>query len=394
MTSTEETSTEETSTEKLSVPKQRPPPPLQTPSFVRSNSLTAALYDLFSLPVADVDDEASELKPKVPFDAGKFLNGVVATNLTWSTPLFETDTREQYLTYLTQFFNFAIKPTLAVYSVRHTTDQSFTFEWTLSFLYPLPWRPRVSISAISTAITDQNGHVVKLTDDWLASPWSPVIQALPPLPDILWLWPAPHAESDRGSRRLLKKTRNYSVIEMAPRAELRIRDFVETNSRELVYAVPVVPEKAFEGGLRRKEFYSTIKPISIRELDDDGWYEWAIAVPGAHAGTSSVPMQAPMDEGVTVETVDRRIFAVRRFGGFSSREKTRLQCEPFIQAIKEDGLWEGDVVPSDVWVRTYDVKVGFNSSGLLSMAMYGYSRGVSRVNEIAIDITRFWRNSR
>lgn len=386
MTSTESTSLGNKKTDdSASISKL----PLSPPDFVRSNPLTAALYNLFSVPGSSSLNGEVEPSPRYGLDSEEFLSDVFTTDAVWTTPLFETDSREKLCASLDQFLSFAIEPTLVVYSVKHTSEQSFTFEWTLSFLYPLPWRPRVAVSASSTAITDGDGYVTKLTDDWYVQPFSLVLQALPPLPDVIWLWPAPHAETDRGSRRLLKRTRRYSVIEMAPRVEVRVTEFVEENSRELIYAIPAIPDKAFDGGLRRKELYSAVAPISLRHLGD-GYFEWTIAAPGGHIGTSSVLMPAPAGEGTSLEITKRRVFATYRFGGFSMKEVIDEKLEPFVDAIKEDGLWEGEVEDSDVLVRVYNTKVGFNSSGLLAIASYGYSMGVPRVNEIAIDITGIW----
>lgn len=390
MTSTEPASLDNlNATSSAPISKKQPSPRLSPPDFVRSNSLTAALYNLFSSPASDTMDTEIEPVPVRGQDSAKQLTDVFAADVVWTMPLFDVDARAQLCESFDQFFGFAISPTLTVYSVKHTSEQSFTFEWTLSFLYPLPWRPRVAVSATSTAMTDDNGRVVKLTDDWFVPPWSLVLQALPPLPDIMWLWPAPHAETDRGSRRVLKRTRHYSIVEMAARVEMRIRDYVEENSRELVYAVPALPEKAFEGGLRRKEIYSTVTPISIRHTGD-GWFEWVIAAPGAHVGTSSTLMPMPVEDGVSLEVAERRVFAITRFGGYSRKEIVDQKRVPFVNAIKNDGLWEGSVEDDDIWVRVYNIKVGFNSSGLLAMAMYGHSKGVPRVNEIAVDITEFW----
>lgn len=393
MMSTESTSLGNVKAEEsVSISKKRPSP-YSPPDFVRSNPLTAALYDLFSDSKPDSLGGEVEPLPQYGTRSASYLSDVFTTDAIWTTPLFEHGSREQLCSSLDQFFGFVIEPILTVFSVKHTSEQSFTFDWTLSFLYPLPWRPRVAISATSTAETDDNGCVTKLTDEWYAQPISLVLQALPPLPDIIWLWPAPHAETDRGSRKLLKRTRHYSVVEMAARAEVRIRDFVEENSRELVYALPAIPDKAFDGGLRRKELYSTVSPISLRHVGE-GWFEWVIAAPGAHVGTSSTLMPDPVGDGVELEVAERRVFAIYRFGGFSRKEIVDQKLVPFVDAIKEDGLWEGDVEDSDLWVRVYNTKVGFNSSGILAIASYGHSMGIPRVNEIAIDITGVWDKKR
>lgn len=357
----------------------RPPPPLPPPDFVTGNKLTAALYKLFS---------AREQPQKI-------LASVLPPDVRWSNPLFDASSLDEVCEALDQFFSFMIEPTITIYSCMtiqaSPAESSFSFEWTISFIYPLPWRPRVSLSGTTIAQTHgPTESVTSLTDNWNVSPGNIIIQSLPKLTDAIWLWPAPHAETDQGGRRVLRKMDNYKIIEQAPRSEFRASAFVPRNERELVYATPALPEECFEGGLRRKEIYSTVSPLEVRQLEEDGWYEWVVSVPGSHTGSSSVLLKAPLAECASVKVANRRVFAVRRYGGISSREIAEKELKIMVKALQDDGWWHGLVTASDVWVRLFDIKVGFNSSGLLAMCMYGSLRFLPRANEIAIEITGAW----
>lgn len=372
-----------TNTESSKSILKRPPPPLPPPLSVQSNGLTAALYQLFSK----------------SGDANFVLSDVLAADVTWKMPLFNATSRKQVCDALDQFLSFSLQCTIAIFDVVNDEEdgnieigengRGFSFEWTLSFLYPLPWRPRVAFSGATQATTNSEGLVTALVDDWYAPPVNIIQQTLPRLKDFFWLWPSPHAEMDSGTRRVLKTTPNYKIIAQAPRAEVHIVAPVKENERELIYVTPALPADVFEGGLRRLEFYSTVSPLSIRQLHGDD-FEWVVAVPGAHVGSSNILFPTPMVEGVTVRVTGKRIFATYRFRGFSTRSETEKRLQKLVKHLRDDSVWEGDILASDVWVRSYDIKVGFNSAGLISMAMYTNSRGVPRVNEIAIDITDRW----
>lgn len=219
------------------------------------------------------------------------------------------------------------------------------------------------------------------------SPLNIIAQTLPTLPDFIWLWPAPHAETDRGSRSTLHSTWKYSIIRQAPREEFRIRATLQMAEQNLVWATPALPEDAFEGNLRKMEVYSTVSPISLRRVSGDV-FEWSIAVPGAHVGSGNVRVVQPSAEEAEIVEVGERNFAVVRFRGYSKREEMMDRLEKLRAALVQDGIiGEKEVEECPFWIRVYNAKVGFNSSGSLAMAMYGSSKGVPRINEIAIELT-------
>lgn len=99
-----------------------------------------------------------------------------------------------------------------------------------------------------------------------------------------------------------------------------------------------------------------------------------------------------MAKDAHVLNVPRRLMAVVRFNGLCTRTQVKKQLQALLDALVADKLIAGDEASlqfggRDVWVRGYECKVGFNSKGVLSMAMYGGSKGVPRVNEIALDLT-------
>lgn len=179
------------------------------------------------------------------------------------------------------------------------------------------------------------------------------------------------------------------IVEFAPRVEMRMKARVKRYEENTIWATPALPNDVFEGGLRKRELYSTTAPVAIRKVSDvvregkyrGGIYEWAIVVPGTHVGSGSVLI--PRHEATRTEIVNvgKRVMAVRRFGGYAKEDEVKKWIAVVREVVEEKGWGMGLT-----WVRSYDAKVGFNERGLLSMAMYGSSDGVPRVNEIAAEI--------
>lgn len=337
------------------------PPPLPTtdssPLKHFDQPLPNALYNLFS-------------KRSTAAEALSFL----PENVVWSTPLFEYTRKAQMIKQLSSFLSFSIEATLAIYTV---SDLSFT--WTLSFIYPLPWRPRVAISGTTTL---DNATPKTITDTWIVSPATLLQQALPTLVDFLWLFPAPHAETDRGQRRTLKTCNGYNLVQFAESTELRflISTDEDDAATELLYCAPTLPEPAFIGGLRKREKYSTSRPMGIRVGQEI--LEMSVPVPGAIVGSSITGVKIPV--GGVLKVLDRRVMAVKRFSEKPMRKRVIEIVDQVLSDLERDGIKAGW---DRVWVRNYDCKVGFNTAGELAMAMYGTSFGVPRVMEVAVDVT-------
>lgn len=342
-------------------------------------------------------------------------------------PLFDARSTKEVSDSWKQFFKFAIDSTVNIYSVAYHSKEKydfnsninissynglgeielnqtynrgehtlFTFEWTVSFLYPLPWRPRVSFSGQTTVKVKDTSlfKAVKIVDNWYVQPLNVIRQSLPKLKDLLWLFPAPPCESDIGQRYTISKKKHYKVIQQAPRSEMSIFMTIQDIERELVYVTPKFPGQVYEGNLKRREFYSTVTPVSVRYAGSGTTndFECMIPVPSGHLGSANVLIAQPMAPGVVLRTHPQRVFAIYRFSGYGRRTECEQNLQKFIRYLRQDGLWTGDLLASDVWIRTYDATVGFNSKALLSIIMYGTSIGVPRINEIAIDITDTWRN--
>ncbi|KAI0557925.1 SOUL heme-binding protein [Gracilaria domingensis] len=309
---------------------------------------------------------------------------------------------ERVLDTLDDFLSFAVDPSIALYQVQCAqSGAQLAFECTLSFNYPLPWRPRVSVSSRTTMTlsTAQPPKVTEITDELYVTPLTLVSQALPKLTDIFWLYPSPHAETDRGQRRQLRKKSSYVLFNQAPVEQFRVCDTVKRFEHELIWAMPALPPQAFQGGLRKLEQYSASSPVALRLADGENvrgdgelLYEWAIPLPTSLTGSSQVMARIPDAKGTRIVDVPRSLMAACRFDGFSTRTRVKEEHQKLLEALVDDGILSGDEEQlqfggPNVWVRCYDCKVGFNSKGVLSMAMYGGSRGVRRVNEIVFDLT-------
>jgi hypothetical protein len=296
------------------------------------------------------------------------------------------------------FLSFFLEPAVHFTAERHVAGDANAVEldWLLSFTYPLPWRPRVTFSgstraAFSSLRPSPNRRLItSVVEDWDAPVRTIFKQTLPRLSDILWLYPAPHAETDDSTRKLLSKHDGYSIVRLAARPELRIRASIWDSDKPYVRATPALPAALFDGRLRRKEDYSTVSPISVRCVDGDNEYEWAVPIPGTMigSGTGLPEPSSQADEAQFVDTPARRC-AIVRYRGYALSEKFEKKCDELVSKLQRDGfLPEGqDVEGSRVWARSYDCKIGFNSLSLLCIATYGTTRGVPpRLNELLIEL--------
>lgn len=342
----------------------------QIPSYISSTPLLDALYSIFSRRE----------------DPGPALARVLTTDADWDTPLFALNSCTEAADYLSTFLSFVMDPTIYVHSADQAGD-TLRFSWFISFTYPLPWRPRVSLSGTSIA-TLKDGLVSRIEDDWCVPPRNLIVQALPTLTDIVWLWPTPHGENDIGSRRLIRETKTYKIVKRAPHKEIRIRQKLSEGDREMVWAVPCLPEELFEGSLRKKELYSTVTPISLHKVEEEV-FEWAVPVPGTLVGSSDVLVVEPTAENAKVVDVGERTLAIVRFRGLASRTVVEKQLNQLADSLIADGVMKdkSDVRGGAVWVRSYDGKVGFNSKGILAIATYGATYGLPRLNELSVDLT-------
>lgn len=353
------------------LPKKLPllPPRLPPTTELQDTPLTAALYALMQ-------------GTQTPQDA---LTSVLAPDATWSTPLFDASSREEIVSTISTFLSFAIDPTLAIYQLDVTACR---FAWTLSFNHPLPWRPRIAIAGSTVfSVDSSDGRVRSVKDEWAVSILGLLRQTIPTLADAMWLWPTPQAETDIGLRTTLKRARGYNLVRVAPRTEVRVRGKVLDVERKFVFSAMAIPEQAYEGSLRRLEQYSTVSPVSVRELDDDGEVEWVMNAPGLHVGSANTLLPTPRAECVNVEVAEKRVFAVARFSGFATRDVVARKMSELSSRLRDDGLWEGELGWTDIWVRSYDTKVGFNSTGQIAIAGFASTMGLPRISELAVDVT-------
>lgn len=168
-------------------------------------------------------------------------------------------------------------------------------------------------------------------------------------------------------------------MQLAPRLEFRVKALLPEFERKYVWMAPSLPPEVFTGGLRRREMYSTVTPIGVRECDD-GVYEWAVNVPGTLMGSRTTGAAPPGGDGRLVD-VGERVVAVSRLWGDAKDDAVRERVRRVMEALERDGkkgrTW---------WMRSFDSRVGFNNKGMLSIATYGNSAGLPRCNEIMVEI--------
>jgi hypothetical protein len=362
-----------------------PTPPSPSPVSASARSAADAVRDSLYAVFSNVADPTTALA--AAFDDA----------CSWETPLFRCSSRAAMAEQLSSFMSFFLEPCIHFTSHRNCDNgTAIDVDWLVSFTYPLPWRPRITVSGKSRATfaTSRSsfppGLVVSVIDEWDVSVWNIFSQSLPRLTDILWLYPAPHAETDDGTRKVLSKHDGYSIVRFAARPELRYCATLSRNEVPYVRAVPALPSIAFVGRLRRKEDYSTVSPISVRCVDGASEYEWAIPVPGTMfgSGTGLPKLNFESPDSKLVDTPARRC-AVVRYRGYALTEAFDKKLSELVTSLQRDGyLPQGqDVEYSRVWARSYDSKVGFNSQSMLAIATYGTTRGLPpRLNELVVEL--------
>lgn len=320
------------------------------------------------------------------------LTRALSPSSAWSSALFETDDRVGSVKALETFMGFVLEPVILFTGETEDADGVIRLDWLLSFIYPTPWRPPVTVSGHSLlTLNPGKDRVTNIVDEWDASPWTVIDQARPKLSDILWLYPAPHAETDVGTRKLLAKCKGYRIVQVAARPEMRITGELQ-NEKEvrMITAFPGIPPYAFNGGLRRRENYSTISPISIRNLGDRR-YEWCVPIPGTIFGSSlSTPLPVHPAEEVRVVLTPSRRCAVLKYSGYADVDSYEKKLKILLAKLERDGhLPVGhEVDRSRVWARQYDSKIGFNGKSEVAIGTGGGSAyGIPpRWNELLIEL--------
>lgn len=168
-------------------------------------------------------------------------------------------------------------------------------------------------------------------------------------------------------------------MQLAARLEFRVKATVPECEWQHVWAAPSLPPEVFTGNLKRKEIYSTVTPIGVRECGG-GVYEWAINVPGTLMGSRTIGAAPPGGDGRLVN-VGERVVAVSRLWGDAKEDTVMARVRRVMDALERDGkkgrTW---------WMRSFDSRVGFNEKGMLSISTFGNSAGLPRCNEIMVEI--------
>lgn len=323
-----------------------------------------------------------------PTGVVSLLKPVLAPDVEWSTPLFIVRSVEDVADNIGSLISFVESPRITVVNEFRSDNDSPTtkLEWNFSFVYPLPWRPRISFTGSSHLAYSMSNSVTAIRDSWNRSPWTVIRQALPKLNDVVWLWPSPHAETDIGLRRQEFRTRDYSVEVHAAHAELRIRSDIKPGERISVWAMGVLPSETFVGTLRRKQHYEAVSPISVRCIEEDH-FEWAVALPGIFFGVDLSSLSHSYENAEHVWVPERRV-AFRRYSGHAVSKRFVVQRDKLLAALVRDGLLDKEQSEESrrVWSRIYDSKLGFNQKGEPCIANYGSTQGIPRINEIAVEL--------
>lgn len=373
--------------ESLGIPISEPP---ESPLSKRLNDGSAALEAALAASPGSPTSLATTLvalfnvaSTAVP--SSEIFADLLTTNVHWSTPLFSATGLGSVTSNLDGLRNFVIDARVQPINSSNSESEEVV-EWLFSFVYPLPWRPRVTISGRSVAFRDTDGTIMRIEDEWNHSPFSIVRQGLPRLQDFIWLWPSPHAETDVGVRRIEKRGRGYDMVTYMSHPEFRTRTSILPQERHAVWSTPCLPESAFIGSIRRKEAYDAVSPIGVRKIDGD-FFEWSIPMPGTSFGINIESLKHPDQDSQFVMIPTRRL-AVTRFRGFASAPKFLKRRDILIKQLIEDGLLDEEKAKDEsrIWSRQYDCKLGYNSLFMPTLSSFGFSQGVPRVNEIAVEL--------
>lgn len=319
--------------------------------------------------------------------AQALLGGLLSADVQWDNALFSKKSLADLTRELDQLLAFVLEPRIQTTSVPAADEDAGTetLDWILSFVYPLPWRPRVLIAGRTVATRGKSGRFVSIADTWAQPAWTIPRQAWLRMQDLIWLWPSPHAEVDAGVRSLEVREKGYSVVRHARHAEFRMRGRVPPYARYAIWGTPGLPGDAYVGNIRRLEAYDAVSPVCVRNVGEE--FEWAVALPGALLGCDVGRLRHPA-EGAGYVMVPERRFATKRFRGFATSKVFLKKRDELVRELVKDGLLtegQGEQA-ARTWSRCYDCKVGFNVKGMPTLATYGYSQGFPRVNEIAIDL--------
>jgi len=330
------------------------------------------------------------------------LLAVLSPTLHWTNELFAVTSRAEAIAELKRFRDFFLEARLQAEPPRIRESTEFSenesagaaavdIEWTLSGTWPLPWRPRVVLSAVSTIALEPLGGALMLScieDAWAQRPWRIVRQAAPRFGDVYGLYFSPHAEITTSTRRVLSTVPDgmYALCEDPAGEEVRAKLSKEDVSDEW-FATPTAAPDAFAGRIKRAELYSAVAPVSVSRHGED--YDWRVGVPTQLRGGGRCRVGSNAD---VVRHGKRRVAVSRRFGGMATSTRAFEKAAALVARLRKDGLLAGD--PADdvgiekvirsraVRVATYDVKAGFNSRGELAILAFISHYFQLRRNEI------------
>lgn len=116
-------------------------------------------------------------------DYRKFPNdqtySVYAEDVYFKDPLNEFRGCDRYRQMIGFIKTWFLAPRLDLHSIQRT-DNKIRTDWTLNWVTPLPWKPRISIDGWSELELNNQGLIVSHIDYWKCSRWDVVKQHVMP----------------------------------------------------------------------------------------------------------------------------------------------------------------------------------------------------------------------
>jgi hypothetical protein len=269
------------------------------------------------------------------------------------TPLWRCKNLAAYASELEdaqRFLRARAEPALTILSQRTLRDGRVAIGWVLAVEWPAPWRPRINILGESTLTLESRltgtSLVSHVSETWHQSPMEAFrTQMLPRFRDFASIWNTPTAEHVPWP--LVSQGDGFELRRMPPFLAIQ-SEWTETGGMLYAEQAPIAPSYAFNGEVKRSEWYSAVSPGMLERSYQsvslpDGTKQtgqrrcWISPLPGRFSNDlSSLPdlsgavddPNAPLPASVSdisVQYVRRpaQLLAVRRLRKIPSNELVR-----------------------------------------------------------------------
>lgn len=99
-----------------------------------------------------------------------------ATDVYFRDPLNEFNGVDRYRDMIGFIARWFQHPNLELHTLEKTSDHTFQTQWTLSWITPVPWQPRISIPGWTEYRVNGEGQIVSHIDYWKCSRWNVLTQ--------------------------------------------------------------------------------------------------------------------------------------------------------------------------------------------------------------------------